>query len=448
MNFNLYNKGSKLSQIWLCETLDERLRWYTKLRVKRTDWDNGLKGSIHSQLKADLDKIELIYKEIKRQLDKRNKLTAYRVEYLLKWESIFKSDNYIDEIINQIPFIPERADFLECFQLFIDKSANGERKTKKGKRISTNTVKKYKVTQNLLNDFVKDTKFVLNWKNINDDFYDAFTNYCWHTRKHFDNHVGTQVANLMAFLNWCADEKIIQDKIYSSKWIMWKEDEVDALVLYPEEIQLLYKMPIEGVRLNHVRDTFLFGCFTCLRAGNLLNLTESDINIVGNSWYINPIQVKTDKPLLIKLHEIPVSYILKYRGKFKTLLPEFTHDEYSYWLKELGKKFKDYIKDQKIPESTIINDWNKPFTRIRYKQGKPYKQEVEIDQLLNPHTERSTGITNLLMMGMREFEVKKISGHAKDSKAFGKYVRFAQKFIDAQSDAAWDKIFTSKLKVS
>lgn len=452
MNYNLYSKGSKtkLSQIWLCETIEgDRLRWYTGFRIKSNEWNGGKpKASIHNSLKADLEKIDTIFKGIKIQLDKRNKLTAYNVKYLLNCESIFKAENFINEIIESIRFIPERGDFLESFQAFIDKSISGERKTKKGKKIEGNTVKKYLVTQNLLKDFTEKTGYVLNWKNINDQFYNVFTDYCWNIRGHYDNHVGTQIANIMAFLNWCVEEKIIPNKIYSNKWVMWKEEEVDALVLYPDEIQLLYKMTIEGERLNYVRDTFLFGCFTCLRAGNLLNLTEGDIQVMGNSWYINPIQVKTDKPLLIKLHEIPVSYIQKYRGQFKTLLPEFTHDEYSYWLKVLGKKFKEYISEQTIPETTIINDWNKPFTRVRYRQGKPFKIEVDIENLLNPHTERSTGITNLLMMGMREFEVKKISGHSKDSKAFGKYVRFAQKFIDAQSDAAWDKIFNSKLKVS
>jgi hypothetical protein len=42
---------------------------------------------------------------------------------------------------------------------------------------------------------------------------------------------------------------------------------------------------------------------------------------------------------------------------------------------------------------------------------------------------RRTGITVLLMLGMPEYLVRKISGHSAHSKSFFRYVNFAQSYI-------------------
>jgi hypothetical protein len=448
MNYNIANKfGSDLYQVFLCETLDQRLRWYTGLRVKA--WDikkQRAKGEESTSINNDLDKIESIYREIKKQLKEVGEPTAANVKYLLNCDRIFVSENYIDEIRESIKKIPSKGDFLECFKLFIKASEDGTRKTKQGKAIALNTIKKYKVAQRLLERFSTDEKYPLIWENINEDFYNKLTRYCWR-EGFYDNGVGTVIAVIMAMLNWCVDEKIIKHKIYTKKWIVWKEEEVDALVLYPDEIPILYNMPLVG-KLDDVRDLFVFGCLTLLRGGNLLNLYESDLKIMGDAWHIDAVQVKVGKKLWIKLPPIAVAIIQKHREKHKTLLPDYTHDHYAKCLKKLAKKFREHLEE--IKEETkgkVLNEWDKPFTRIRYKQGVPHKIEVDICKLLNPHSERSTGTTTLLIMGMREFEVKKIGGWEKNSKSFGKYVRLAQRFIDAQSDSAWDKVFTPELKV-
>lgn len=453
MNWNFYKKkNTNLGQLWLCATLDERLRWYSGIRVTEKDWNNKLRASSLSEVKASLDKIENIYKEIKRQLSKKEILTAYNAKFLLDCESIHKAENYINEIQECINRIPHKGEFMQCFDLFIKASEDGTRKTKKGKRLSENAIEKYRVTRNLLKEFSKKTGYELIWKNINNEFYDKLTNYCWHTLDAYDNYTGLQVNIIKSLLNWLSDEEIgiIPNKIYTKKWISWSEEETDALVLYPDELKILHQMTIEHDKVDKIRDIFIVGCLTCLRAGDLLKLTEADLNIIGGSWYINPIQEKVDKSHWLKLHHIAVAILEKHRGKYPTLLPNYSHGEYADNLKTLARMLKDHISTIKIKDSLLMNDWDKPFTKTRYKQGKPYRIQVSITSILNPHTERATGITSLLMMGMREYEVKKVSGHTKNSKSFGKYVRFAQRFIDAQSDQAFDKIFHKDpiLKVS
>ncbi|MBD0288071.1 MAG: hypothetical protein ICV79_21995 [Flavisolibacter sp.] len=55
---------------------------------------------------------------------------------------------------------------------------------------------------------------------------------------------------------------------------------------------------------------------------------------------------------------------------------------------------------------------------------------------------RKTGITVLLMLGMPEYLVRKISGHASHSKEFFRYVNFAQSYITDELDKAHQKLLS------
>jgi len=47
---------------------------------------------------------------------------------------------------------------------------------------------------------------------------------------------------------------------------------------------------------------------------------------------------------------------------------------------------------------------------------------------------RRTAITTMLILGMPEHVVRKISGHAADGKAFYRYVNFVQSYLDTEID--------------
>ena len=52
----------------------------------------------------------------------------------------------------------------------------------------------------------------------------------------------------------------------------------------------------------------------------------------------------------------------------------------------------------------------------------------------------NTAILTNLALGMPEHIVRKISGHAANSKEFFRYVKMAQNVIDHESDKVFDKI--------
>jgi intergrase/recombinase len=53
---------------------------------------------------------------------------------------------------------------------------------------------------------------------------------------------------------------------------------------------------------------------------------------------------------------------------------------------------------------------------------------------------RKTAISTMLTLGMPEHIVRKISGHAANSKEFFRYVKMAQNVIDKEADKVFDQI--------
>lgn len=61
-------------------------------------------------------------------------------------------------------------------------------------------------------------------------------------------------------------------------------------------------------------------------------------------------------------------------------------------------------------------------------------------QHITAHTMRRTAITTLLIMGVPENIVRKISGHASGSKEFYKYVGISQEYLNQEVKNAYKKL--------
>jgi integrase len=68
-------------------------------------------------------------------------------------------------------------------------------------------------------------------------------------------------------------------------------------------------------------------------------------------------------------------------------------------------------------------------------------------QHITAHTMRRTAITTLLMMGVPENIVRKISGHAPASKEFYKYVSIAQEYLNQEVKNAYEKLIENPLSL-
>jgi hypothetical protein len=71
---------------------------------------------------------------------------------------------------------------------------------------------------------------------------------------------------------------------------------------------------------------------------------------------------------------------------------------------------------------------------LKTRNGKSYR----FCDLLSSHVMRKTTITTLLMAGVPEHAVRRISGHAPNSKEFFRYVQYSQRYMDEYTDKVFD----------
>jgi site-specific recombinase XerD len=130
---------------------------------------------------------------------------------------------------------------------------------------------------------------------------------------------------------WMLHDPFVNYKIRINK--------VDRGYLTKEELELIFKKKIEIPRLEHVRDIFIFSCFTGLAYIDVYNLKESNIrtSFDGNLWIMTKRQ-KTDVNSNIPLLEVPKMILAKYKGKLPEgkILPISSNQKMNAYLKEIG----------------------------------------------------------------------------------------------------------------
>lgn len=85
-----------------------------------------------------------------------------------------------------------------------------------------------------------------------------------------------------------------------------------------EDLKRLMELPVERPNLQRVRDWFLFSTFTGLAYADLKRLSEKDITQAADgTWWIHIRRKKTDTPCSVRLLEVPMRIMEKYRHERK-----------------------------------------------------------------------------------------------------------------------------------
>lgn len=116
-------------------------------------------------------------------------------------------------------------------------------------------------------------------------------------------------------------------------------ESVDREILTEEEILTIYNKEFITGRLEQIRDIFIFSCFTGLSYIDVAQLTEDNIKTAfdGHQWVMTKRQ-KTSVPSNIRLLEIPLAIIEKYRGQQANgkLFPICSNQKMNEYLKEIA----------------------------------------------------------------------------------------------------------------
>lgn len=335
---------------------------------------------------------------------------------------------------------------------FIRESSSGKRLKKNGTRISHGTVINYQYLQKHLIEYADSATFELKIyiagnltqfqkeraKNYYNKFYKGFTRYLYQ-QGHFDNYVGFIIKNLRTFFNYLLHEKMIDVGSYHRSFFVPSE-EIPIVTLNKEHLQYMlnnefYNSLLEKHQLIFIRDLFIFGCTVALRISDLLALSRKNLIVIGDNYYINVKSRKTATNTSIKLPPYAVEILQKYYKKNNsTIFPAISIGYINIQLKRIGSLLPDNYE--------MIKTRERRGKQVIVYKDPDKKQHYRLSDHITAHTMRRTAITNMLLLGMPEHLVRRISGHAPNSKEFFRYVKLSQSFMDEETDRIFDKLMS------
>jgi len=346
--------------------------------------------------------------------------------------------------LKTIPLLPQ-------FKDFISKTRKGKRLTKDGRQLSLSSIENYESVYKLLLKYEEFTgqiieipvissttqRLFITAKNYWEKFYKNFSAWLYQ-RGYIDNYVGFQFKTLRTFFNYLYNEKHLNiGQFYKNFYV--RKEEIPVIVLNQDQLNLLlvdenfYKGLPEHLKVT--RDILVFGCTVGLRYSDLIDLTIRNIEKTSGAIYIIKESKKTEISTRIKLPPYAFDILHLYWKKQKGLFPVISKAQFNKNIKSLGE----------LAGWT----WEVGKERRRNSQKKliktPNGSNYRFCDLLSSHIMRKTAITTLLMNGVPEHMVRKISGHTSGSKEFFRYVKYSQSFVDVETDKAFEKLVNNRV---
>jgi integrase len=335
---------------------------------------------------------------------------------------------------------------------FIRDTANGKRRMANGQRIKHRSVVNYfyalkhlvafeqfkgeplYVTINIRSNrkqMLRETDY---WKK----FYREFSDYLFQQKNCHDNFVGSIFKVLKCCFRYLKYEKYIPVPECCEHFYVRKE-EPRIIALLPEQFCfLVLNKDFEeslSLRQRRFKDMFVFGCTAALRHSDLINLEVRSIEYRFGNYFLVFKTTKTNTSVCVKLPSFAVDIFQKSSKRKKPHQKLFGYLSLTNFNNNL----------QKMAEKA---GWTERIGKYKSKNGRTYeiktatKNMYRFCDLLGSHTMRRTGITMLLMLGMPEYLVRKISGHAAHSKEFFRYVHVAESYITDEIDKAHQKLLS------
>jgi hypothetical protein len=336
---------------------------------------------------------------------------------------------------------------LPLLHQFIADCRKGYRVLPNGTRINEKSVKGYEFLAKILADFQKVEKFKLRVRQLNGNnsaenleernywrkFYIEFSDYLNYDRNYSDNYIGANFKMIKALLNYIDKYHGIETKSYN-ELLYVRTETIPIIALFPAQLRfLIFDLPFEQTlseSLRRTKDIFVFGSTMALRFSDLRTLTIHNLNKTDFGTYLKVKSKKTATDTTVLLPDYAINILNRLAYPNGTLLPKIS-------LFNLNKNLKKLFE---------VAGWTEPIGKFRMKDGKPIEHKTKNGKgfrfcdMASSHVMRRTAITNMLMRGVPENLVRKISGHSPLSKEFYRYVALSQDYQDTQMRKMYDDI--------
>ncbi len=337
--------------------------------------------------------------------------------------------------------------FFPFYDDFIKDTLRRKRLKPNGECIKVQTVENYKRVKILLLEFCHKyqlelriraaSKFTQREMSVEraywDKFYRNFSCFLFKEHNCYDNYVGSVFKTIKTFFRYLKSDRFVPCGDFYTKFYVRKE-EISIITLLPHQLQFLIQdKEFETSLPQNLRDTkdlFVFGCTVALRYSDLLKLRKSDIENVNGNCYLSITTQKTSTPVKIKLPDYAKAIIYKERFRKPTRGKIF----YPLSVSRLNINIRRLIE---------LAGWVQPIEKSRRRAGLTLEIRnarasvgggFRFCDMVSTHTMRRTAITTMLILGMPELVVRKLSGHSSSGKSFYRYVSFAQAYMDIEME--------------
>lgn len=339
--------------------------------------------------------------------------------------------------------------FVSEFQKFINATKSGKRTKLSGAKIKPATIENYRNVLKLLSAFEQytnkeltiayntggNTQVLQHEKRYWAKFYREFSDFLYLQKGCHDNFCGHVFKIIKCFFRYLKQQRFINLNSFYENFYVKRED-IRVISLLPGQLSFLIldKTFHEQLKpcLRKTKDMFVFGCATALRFSDLMNLRVRNLEKNQSDYFLNYRSLKTSTPVQLKLPWFAVEIFNANAGRKYVNEKVFTAISLT--------NFNKHIK--KIGE---LAGWKEPIGKYRTINSEAVEMKngnkiCRFCDLMSSHVMRKTGITFLLMLGLPEYLVRKVSGHAAHSPSFFRYVNFAQSFINDELSIAHQKL--------
>ncbi len=292
VNFYLKPEDSKgeCQVILYCRKKKGTFKYFTKIKVKKSDWSNQ----------------RMVVRNSNEKESKENNIILDDLEGLIKGivrESVFqKKDISLDEIhrkfMENMGELIAKDDFFKTYDKFI--LENKHLKT-------ASTIQTYEATKVKLQAFETKYKSKLTFDNMDQRFYESFVKYLIEELKMLNNTVGKHIKTLKVFLHYAFDNGHVNKEFNLDKFKVYRED-AETIYLSEVELMRMYGLNDLPLYLEKIKDNFCFGCFTGLRFSDIDKLRDIHIK----DGFIELKSEKTKSNLKIPLTQYAQEILNKY----------------------------------------------------------------------------------------------------------------------------------------
>ncbi len=363
-----------------------RLKYYVGFRIDLSKWDKEKQEVKKNNLNEDGLTSSFINQKLSNLKNEAAKIYN-QYDALKKPLSIEIFRNELKVIDNKNVKKVNEHSINNCFEVYLSLID-----------VSYGTLKMIKVVFKHFQTFLKTNRDI---NEITHETLILFENYLRASENKGHNTIVSNMKRLRAFFKFAEMKEWIKINPFK-KYKVESERYGRPIALSKNEFELLYSKDLsENLKLDKIRDIFIFqSCIGC-RVSDLMRLTKANI-INGFIQYV-PIKTKEESPspVSIPINDKAKAILNKYAGS-DTLLPFISDVKYNLYLKDL-------FKHCELTRQVIRLN---PLTGV--------EESISLNKIASSHLARRTFISILHKKG-KDSVIASMTGHSKTSKAFARY---------------------------